>query len=242
MNKPVSVILPTLNERENIVDLITAIQNNFSPAEILVIDDHSPDGTGIEVNKLAKHQKNVRCVVNKSVVGLTKSLQKGIALSRSKYIVWMDADFSHPPDLLPIMYNTMLSNKADVVVASWLTIGGKDERKEKTTVFFSYSINIFCQLCFGSNVHTYTSGYILAKRSLLEEIPLRGDYGEYCIDFLVRCLRAKKTIVEVPFVCESRLYGVSKTATNIVGYCVKGRYYILTILRLLFWKYNAHAV
>lgn len=236
MNKSVSVILPTLNEKENIVDLIVSIQNDFSPKEILVVDDNSSDGTALAVKKSTMHQKNVRCVVNNPALGLSKSLQKGIALSRSTYIAWMDADFSHPPGLLLTMYEALLSSKAEVIVASWLTTGGKDKRKELTAVMFSYIINKLCQLCFGTRVHVYTSGYILAKKSVLTEIPLRGDYGEYCIDFLVRCLRAHKKVVEAPFVCISRRYGVSKTATNIEGYLTKGRHYVSTIARLFAQK------
>lgn len=225
MKRPsLSLILPTYNEKDNIIILIKKIESIIHPKEILVIDDHSPDRTGQIVNNYAKTHPYVRTIINNPPLGLTKSLQTGIDKASGKYIAWMDADFSHPPQILPQMLEVIKST--DIVVGSWLIPGGTDKRKEWDQKIFSRIMNLLCQLWFGTFVHAYTSGYIFTKKDLLKQFRLRGNYGEYCIDFLVRNHRAGKTIVEVPFTCVSRRFGETKTAPNLRKFLSNGLRYI----------------
>ena len=77
----------------------------------------------------------------------------------------------------------------------------------------------------------------MTRKKVLEKFPLKGDYGEYCINFLVMTARKNYRIKEIPFKCESRLRGVSKTGANYWEYILRGRKYITTIIELVFRKY-----
>lgn len=233
---PLTVILPTYNEVDNILPLIRDIEKHVNPTRIIVVDDNSPDGTARYIQK--KRMKHVDVIVNKPRLGLTPSIQLGIDVAATEYIAWMDADFSHPPELLKKMYKSV--KQKDIVVGSWLTRGGKDERQEVGTRIYSYLINKTCQLLFGDTVTAYTSGYIMMKRSVRTDLRLRGDYGEYCIDLLVRAMWSKKRIVEVPFVCVSRTHGESKTAPSLGTFISRSWNYGTTILRLILERANTY--
>ncbi len=230
MKKTLSVILPTFNEKENIVPLIELIRRVANPFEVIVVDDNSSDGTKELLHKKYPHQPDIKIIINNPRLGLTPSLQKGIDCASGEYIAWMDADFSHPPQLLLTMLTEI--NKYDIIVGSWLSFGGHDFRKEKTHKVFSYLLNFLCRIIFGNKIHTFTSGYILTKKNILNKIRLKGNYGEYCIDFLVRAVRLGKSVYEVPFDCYSRKNGQTKTAPNIRQFIKNGSGYLWTILRL----------
>lgn len=230
-NIPLSVLLPTYNERDNILSLIQQIRNVINPQEIIIIDDGSPDGTANVVDEAYRFHREIRIIVNKTREGLTKSLQKGIVHARGTYVVWMDADFSHPPELLCRMYSKIHS--ADIVIGSWLVKGGKNLRKELIPRICSNLINYICQIVFSKSIHTYTSGYVMTKKSLVTDFELKGDYGEYCIDFLVRSQRRNCKIIEIPFTCISRQKGLTKTAPDPITFFIKGLGYFRIILALL---------
>lgn len=234
--KPVTVILPTLNEKENIIPLLAAINREFSPFEIIVVDDNSPDGTAGEVAKHKKQLPNVKVIRNITRLGLTASIQKGIDCSRTEFVAWMDADFSHPPQILNDLYRQ--TKQSDIIIASWLIKGGSDQRKEKLVVLRSYCINKLCQLLFGSRVTAYTSGFAIVRRSLFDHFRFRGDYGEYFIDFAVRNLRLGRKIIEVPYTSVSRTAGVTKTSPDMITFARNGIKYISMILSLAIVRGN----
>lgn len=225
-----SVILPTYNEADNIQKLITAINKICRPLEIIVVDDNSTDGTSQKVHRVIKTSHNIRLIVNNPRMNLAPSIQKGIDNSMADLVLWMDADFSHPPNLIPVMLREI--EKVDIVLGSWLVKDGKDERKEIVVKTFSRLINCLCQICFGKNIHAYTSGFVLAKKSLFPNFKLSGDYGEYCIDFLVKQQRMGRKIAEIPFACVSRQRGKSKTTQNPISFVKKGVGYLLMIFKL----------
>ena len=74
----------------------------------------------------------------------------------------------------------------------------------------------------------------MGRKTIFEQIDLRGDYGEYCIDMLYRTKKAGFTIRELPYLCVPREAGESKTATNVVGYLTRGVNYVTTVLKLRF--------
>jgi glycosyltransferase involved in cell wall biosynthesis len=228
-----SVILPTLNEKENIYNLVRQIDRIINPNEIIIVDDNSTDGTDLEVKKLNQILPNISLTINNPAIGLSKSIQKGIDLAKSKYIFWMDADFSHPPTLIPVMWEKI--QKSDIIVGSWLCRNGRDDRTEIIPKILSLIINRTCQLLFGTQVTAYTSGFIMTNKSVMAKIPLRGIYGEYCIDFLVRALRANNKIIEIPFICASRNFGLTKTAPNIFTLFKNGIRYLLVVWKL-YWN------
>ena len=98
----ISVILPTYNERDNIQPLVSEIFRYLgSDAEVIIVDDTSPDGTWEKAQEIAKKNPDVKVLKRKEKLGIASAISYGISNASGKIIVWMDADFSMPPELLP---------------------------------------------------------------------------------------------------------------------------------------------
>ena len=229
----ISVILPTYNERENIVPLIRRVLQALShyQVEIIVVDDDSPDGTWQEVAALAENDPRVCLIHRTQERGLTTAIATGIAQARGKWVAWMDCDLSMPPEDLPRLAQALQSG-ADMAVGSRYLPGGGDVGHSRMALAFSRIINWTASLLLDRRLTDYTSGFIMARREVFERIALRGDYGEYCIDLLYRALRTGFRVVEVPYVCVPRRAGESKTATSLSGFFRRGWKYVVTVLRL----------
>ena len=128
----VSVVVPTHNERENISPLIQATLQHVPDAEIIVVDDDSPDGTSDEVTSRWGHDSRVRLIRRIGERGLTSALADGMAAARGERIAWLDADFNMDPSFLPALYNAL--DGADVAVASRY-VPGEDGRESRLRVW-----------------------------------------------------------------------------------------------------------
>ena len=126
-----SIVIPTYNEAENIIDLLESIKKNIGNsvlAEIMVVDDNSPDGTGKLVdNYIKKNESNnlqgsslvsVRTIHRKQKEGLIHAVLQGIEFSFGKHVLVMDADFSHPPETIPKIIEKLQKNDNCIIVAS----------------------------------------------------------------------------------------------------------------------------
>jgi len=229
----ITIVLPTLNERDNITPLIQrglAALADYQ-AEMLVVDDDSPDGTWQAVAELAARDRRVRLMRRSEERGLASAISAGIAAARGGWVGWMDCDLSMPPEDLPRLA-AVLADGGDVAVGSRYLPGGRDVGHSWLGRAFSQTINLAGRLLLDGRVTDYTSGFILARREVFDQIKLRGDYGEYCIDLLYRALRAGFRVVEVPYECLPRQTGESKTAPHALGYITRGWNYVVTILRL----------
>ncbi len=200
-----------------------------------MVDDDSPDGTWQEVATLATRDPRVRLIRRTEERGLTSAIANGLLEARGAWVGWMDCDLSMPPEDLPRLAKA-LSNGADVAVGSRYIPGGRDVGHSWIGKAFSCTINASASLVLDRRITDYTSGFILARRQVFDQIHLRGDYGEYCIDLLYRAIRAGFRVVEVPYECVPRQTGESKTATNPLGYITRGWKYVTTILRLRLTK------
>jgi dolichol-phosphate mannosyltransferase len=227
----VSVVLPTFNERENVARAVEAVEREVEPAEILVVDDDSPDRTWELVEALAAEKPRLRLIRRMRERGLTGAIQCGVDGSTADVVVWMDSDLSMPAATIPRLLQA-IEQGADVAIGSRYAPGGADARGNPRSRAFSALINRSARLVLRGPVRDYTTGFVAARRPVLEMIRLRGDYGEYCIDFLTRAGRAGFRIVEIGYVCKDREFGESKTASTFVGFIRCGRKYVTTILRL----------
>lgn len=237
-----SVVLPTFNERANIAPLIEAVEVALAEVshEILVMDDRSPDGTAEAARLAARTRPQVRVVERQPPPGLTRSLLDGVRLARARYVVWLDCDFSHPPELLPRLLEPLRKQEAEVTCASRYVPGGSDDRESRAARWASLAINRLARWLLGEGVRDYTTGYVMASRQLVLDLGLRGEYGEYCIDFLARAERGGHRVREIPYANVPRAAGTSKTATTPLGFLRRGWRYLLTILRL-WWTRPASA-
>ncbi|MBI4764373.1 MAG: glycosyltransferase [Deltaproteobacteria bacterium] len=230
---PVSVILPTFNEAGNIGLLIEALLARLPEgSEIIVVDDDSPDLTWQVAEDLQKSNDRIRLIRRIGRRGLTSALQEGIGAAKGDLVFWMDCDWSQPPEKISELLEALKTN--DIVVASRYIPGGEEKGHSPLGSFLSRMICRFASLVLSPAIKDYTSGYVGTRKEILKTIPLQGDYGEYCIEFLYRAHKRGYRILEIPYTCQPRHSGESKTATHWIGYLTRGRGYIGTILRLRF--------
>lgn len=233
-----SVLLPTLNEAENIVPLIERIRAAVPYLhEVVVVDDASPDGTAEIAERLARQDGRIRVERRLSDPGLTKSLAHGARVATGEVLVWMDCDLSMPPEDVPRLLEG-IARGYDVVVGSRFLPGGGDARTARGTAdsplaaVAASALNAFLRVVLDRRVTDWTSGFIAVRREIVVAIGLRGDYGEYFIDLIFRSLHAGHRILEVPYRLVPRQRGTSKTATDPLGYLRRGRKYIAVAVAL----------
>ncbi len=229
----ISLIIPTYNEVDNIRTLINQIEFNLKkiPHEIIIIDDDSPDKTWDLAQKLASKNKSIKVFRRLNERGLTSALNLGIEKAQGTIIGWLDADLSHPPQLLDKKMLFQLKTH-DAVIASRYVPGAKDKRGLLMAVFSSRIINLLAQWLLFKDITDYTSGYILISRKFIKSFKLAGDYGEYFIDAIFNLKKQQARIVEIPYISLNRLHGRSKTADNISGFFKRGLKYINVIFKL----------
>jgi len=240
----VTVILPTYNEVENIAYLVRAIDIAVKDdKEILVVDDNSPDGTSQAVQELIEKKEvpNLRLITRIHNKGLTNSIWDGITHAEGDIVVWLDCDFSMPPEVITKMI-AEIDAGYDVAVGSRFVKGGSFKKETTGTedswvaVVLSRLMNVFIQTMLGYSFKDYTSGFIAIKRNIFKRIELKGDYGEYFIDLMFRVLMLNYKVKEIPYICLPRRQGHSKTGSNLIDYAKRGRKYIAVTLGLFILK------
>lgn len=224
----VSVVLPTYNESSNITKLINKIHQSLASysKEIIVVDDNSPDKTWEIAKKIkGKDVKVIRRINNR---GLVKSIRRGIDSSKGRYVVWMDADLSMPPQTIPKMVAQL--EKYDIAVGSRYIKGGKDKRPF-IRIMSSRLINLIANIILNFKVLDYDSGFVAARKDVLNKIKLKDAvYGEYCIEFLYKAGKKGYTIKEVPYSFIDRKAGTSKTAETLYNL---GKYGLIYLKRIV---------
>ena len=241
MKPKISVILATYNERENINDLISEIGYYISkytrePIEFILVDDDSPDKTWEVVQECFKEDRRVKVIRRTEERGLASAIRRGIQESRGDIIVWLDCDFSMPPYKIPELINK-IHQGYDICVGSKFIKGGKDVRGPVdawTAVVLSGIMSNFIRYMLGFAFKDYTSGFVAARREVFNEIRFGGDYGEYFIEFIYKARKKEYKIIEIPYYCIPRRFGVSKTGTNFREYFKKGWKYVWLTVRLKF--------
>ncbi len=235
----VSVVMPTYNEAGHIGDLVAATlaaleQCHLQDMEIIVVDDNSPDETWKIAEAISKQDHRVKCIRRLQERGLTNSLTEGISNARFDIVVWLDCDFSHPPARIPALLGK-LGEGYDVVVNSRYIKGGSESRQGKggaLQLMFSFMLNKLACFVLDSRFTDYTSGFVVVRKSVLDAIPLRGDYGEYFMDFLYRAIKQNYRVCEIPYHAQVRRSGESKTGSSLLDYARRGSKYLATLVRL----------
>lgn len=230
----VSIIVPTYNERENISPLIAETLTHLPEAELIVVDDDSPDGTWQEVQEGWGGDPRVRLIRRVGRRGLPSALADGVEAAKGEVVAWLDSDFNMPPAFLPTLVGALAA--ADVAVASRYVPGGEDGRDSRVRVWGSRLVNLVAACLLGFAIRDYTSGLLAVRTEVFHQVPLNPycRHGDYCIDFLARVHRAGFRIREVPFRCGERRAGQTKTAPNLGQFVILGLAYLGTILKLRF--------
>lgn len=208
------VTLCTYNEFENLSRLIPEIHEQVPYADVLVIDDNSPDGTGRLADEMGAADERVLVLHRPEKQGLgvatVAGFQFGIERGYDR-IVNMDADFSHPPRFLPALLAQ--AEASDVVIGSRYVPGGEVEGWGWGRHFMSRSINLYARLMLGLKTKDNSGSYRCYRVSMLQKASLENVRAKgYAIqeEILYLCLRAGSTFTEVPIRFEERRYGSSK--------------------------------
>jgi len=221
----VGVILPTYREAENIAKLIEDIENLPLNTSILVIDDSSPDRTEEVVKKLQKKYDNILLCVRPKKSGLGTAITDGFKIflaseSPPKFIVTMDADYSHNPKTLPQLVSTMQSG-CGVVIGSRYCRGGKTSGWPFTRKIISRAANFVAKFLMGLNLRDCTSGFRCYSTNFVKVAigSLHSQTYEIQIETVRQALSRGFDVEEVPILFVNRKRGKSKlTFAEIQGY------------------------
>ena len=215
------VVIPTYNERENIVRLIGELLALPVDLHVLVVDDNSPDGTGRLVDEMAARDARVHALHRPAKMGLGGAYIAGftwaLADTDAKLIFEMDADFSHDPAAILEFLRTIPG--ADLVIGSRYAQGVTVVNWPLSRLILSISANIYTRIVTGLPLHDATGGFKCFRREVLAALPLqriRSDGYSFQIEMNFHVWRRGYRIVEIPIVFTDRLVGASKMSRRIV--------------------------
>jgi dolichol-phosphate mannosyltransferase len=214
------VVIPTYNELDNLGPVTRRLHDVVPAAHVLVVDDASPDGTGVLANRMAAEDSRIQVLHRQAKDGLGAAYLAGFdwALNRNyRVVVQMDADGSHPPERLPAMLDQLAD--ADLVIGSRYVPGGTVVNWPKHRELLSRGGNLYSRLVLGVQVRDLTAGYRVFRHDALAELAL-GEVNSqgYCfqIDMAWRATRAGFRVREVPITFTERERGDSKMNSSIV--------------------------
>lgn len=190
-----SIIIPTYNEKKNIAELIDRIRACTENCEIIIVDDNSPDGTADFARKLG-----ATTLVRPEKLGLASAVIDGFKVAKGDILCVMDADLSHPPEIIPQMLEAIKSQNADFVVGSRLAKGGGQRDWSLLGKFLSDIARLPAMLL--TDVKDVTSGFFMLKRSVIQGIELNPIGFKICLEIITKGKYAKA--VEVPIIFANR--------------------------------------
>jgi dolichol-phosphate mannosyltransferase len=214
------VVIPTYNEIESIEAVVERVLAADDRAEVLVVDDSSPDGTGDLVAKLGDAEPRVYLLRRPGKQGLGTAYRAGFAWGMERgydALVEMDADMSHPPERLPALLDGLAG--ADLVIGSRYVPGGSTVNWSPLRKLISRGGNTYVQLALGLPVHDATAGYRAYRVEVLEALPVSAVASNgYCfqVEMAHRTWREGFRVAEVPITFTERASGVSKMSQRIV--------------------------
>jgi dolichol-phosphate mannosyltransferase len=217
----VLVVIPTYDERDNLATVVGRLRAAVPAADVLVVDDASPDGTGDIADALSAADDRVEVLHRPAKEGLGAAYLAGFAwgLARDyEALVEMDADGSHAPEQLPALLDALAG--ADVVLGSRWVPGGSVVDWPRRRELLSRGGNAYARLLLRLPVRDTTGGFRVYRREVLEAIELTDVASAgYCfqVDVLWRAWRAGFRIVEVPIRFVERVAGVSKMNRDVVS-------------------------
>jgi len=217
------MVVPTFNERDRIVELTEALFDACSghgvQLELVIVDDNSPDGTGVLADDLAR-KYNVHVIHRSGKLGLGTAVVAGFGVATAEIVGVMDADFSHPPALVPRMLATLRGTGADAVVASRYVSGGSTPSWPLRRRLLS---RLACLLARPiTPIRDAASGFFLIRRDIARRVTIQAGGFKICLELLVR--GSPRRLVELPYQFDDRELGESKMSLReAAGYLVQLR-------------------
>ena len=221
-NAQISIIIPTYNESQNILQILKSIKDNLPKnfvTQAIVVDDNSPDGTGKLVEDYLKNIKKmadytIEIIHRKAKDGLGSAILKGIQHAKGDTIVVMDCDFSHPPQIIPKLIESIKKYQYDIVVASRYIKGGKIQGwslKRKTMSKFA---TLIAKKGLGIDTHDPMSGFFAFKRNIIKGLNIDAIGYKFLLEILVKTKNV--SIKEIPYTFQNRELGSSKLSIRTI--------------------------
>lgn len=213
------MVVPTYNEAENVAWIVARIRAAVPAGDVLVVDDGSPDGTGVLADELAAGDSHVHVLHRTVKQGLGRAYIAGFgwALARNYDVIGeIDADGSHAPEVLPTLLRAL--EAADLVIGSRWVPGGAVRNWPLSRQLLSRGGNLYVRLLLGISVHDATAGYRLFRRTTLERIDIDTVLSTgyvFQADLAFRTLQAGLRVVEVPIEFVERTRGESKMTPEV---------------------------
>ncbi|WP_395088542.1 polyprenol monophosphomannose synthase [Armatimonas sp.] len=212
------IVIPTYNEKENVVTLVDQLRQNVPEAHLLIVDDGSPDGTGALADGLAASDPQVHVLHRTTKDGLGRAYVAGFTWGLARdyvRLVQMDADLSHNPCDVP----RLLAADADLVIGSRYVPGGGTVNWGAGRRVLSRGGCLYARTILGLPLQDLTGGFKCWRRAALEAVNLpeiRSNGYSFQIEMTWRALQAGFKATEVPIVFTDRVDGVSKMSKRIV--------------------------
>lgn len=227
MREGVLVVVPTYNERDNLAKFVTALLGALPEAQVLVVDDASPDGTGAIADAIAARDGRVRAIHRAGKLGLGTAYRDAFARAIAEgweLVGQMDCDFSHDPADLPRLVAAVREG-ADVAVGSRWIRGGGTRHWGIGRRLLSRGGSFYARTVLGVRVRDLTAGFKCWRREALEKVGVEGVKSEgygFQIEMTYRAIRRGLRVVEVPITFVDRRVGQSKMSGGIVTEALVG--------------------
>jgi dolichol-phosphate mannosyltransferase len=218
---PALLCIPTYNERENIESIVRAVLEADGRTDVLVVDDASPDGTGELADALARQSSRVHVLHRAGKAGLGRAYLAAFrwGLERGyRFLLEMDADWSHHPRYLPSLLDRAASDAALVLGSRWVP-GGGTLNWGLGRRLISKGGSLYARLVLGLPIRDLTGGFKCFRAEVLRAIDLDSVHSTgyaFQIELTYRAIRRGFRVVEVPIVFEDRRVGQSKMSRAIV--------------------------
>ena len=225
-NGQISIIIPTYNESENIIKILRTI-GEILPKNVttqaIVVDDNSPDGTGRLVEDYLKNVKKIadytiEIIHRKAKDGLGSAILKGIQQAKGDTIVVMDSDFSHPPQIIPKLIESIKKYQYDIAVASRYIKGGEIHGWSLKRKIISKFATLIAKKGLGIDTKDPMSGFFAFKRNIIKGLNIDAIGYKILLEILVKTKDVN--IKEIPYTFQDRELGSSKLSIKtIFDYC-----------------------
>jgi dolichol-phosphate mannosyltransferase len=231
------VVVPTLNEYENIEPLLRRIRTAAPAAHVLVVDDESPDGTAARAEELGRELGGVTVLRRRGEPGLGAAYRDGFAHAIEHgygAVVEMDADLSHDPAAIPALLGALAAG-ADLVIGSRYVVGGATPGWPRRRRFLSRAAGCYARSVLHLHSTDPTGGYRAFRTELLRHCEVgtvRANGFGFQLEMLHRAGRLGATVAEVPIVFHDRTAGASKLSARIAREAL----WLVAKLRLVPWS------
>jgi dolichol-phosphate mannosyltransferase len=216
------VVLPTFNEAENIVEVLELVRAAAPEADVLVVDDGSPDGTGDLAERWGEEHGGASVLRRASKLGLGSAYRAGFAHGLEHgygILIEMDSDLQHDPAMLPALIHAV-QDGADLAIGSRYVPGGEVPGWKLSRRMISQGGNLYAAVVLGMHVRDATAGFRAYSADALRKIDLeaiKADGYGFQIEMAYTVDRHHGRIVEVPITFADRVRGTSKMSTRIVA-------------------------